>query len=501
MQSFAARTPFDFPGLQQSASQLLAAGINSKKIIPIMTTLGNVTSGMGTGAEGVKRATVAIQQMNAAQAIHAQDLNQLRDAGIPVYDLLSKALGKSKKQVSGLVQAGKLGKPALDKMMAALTSGKGLERFNGLMQKQSQSLVGLWSTVKDTFGQGLAKAMAPALPMIKAGLGQVSNIAQAAFKRLPGLLDGVIGKVKAFGKSDTWASILSGFKSLGKIGGQAIGILGKGLPVVGGFIGFLVKHNDVFVPLVARVGALVAGIRIWQGVTKTMAIAQGLLNIVMTANPIGLIVVGIAALAAGLVVAYKKSETFRKIVNATWSGIKTGRWPFGSGSPARSCRSSPRRSRPRSGSWDHQHLGHGSGDVTVQSAWGWLSGPFAGFFSKTLPRLPTCGEGHHRAVVGGLVGHQVGVRGRRQGGQRLPTHSVEGDRCSDRHPGPGGDRPVQIAWARSAVGSRAWHWVSGTFRSAWAKSCGLSGPLRTVAGWIKCFWETEKRGWSNIAGG
>ena len=29
-----------------------------------MTTLGNVTSGMGTGSEGVRRATVALQQMS-----------------------------------------------------------------------------------------------------------------------------------------------------------------------------------------------------------------------------------------------------------------------------------------------------------------------------------------------------------------------------------------------------------------------------------------------------
>jgi tape measure domain-containing protein len=180
LQQFAAKTPFDFPGLQQSASQLLAAGINSKKIIPIMTTLGNVTSGMGTGAEGVQRASAAIQQMNAAQKISAEDLNQLRDAGIPVYDLLSKALDKPKAKIAQLVQGGKLGKSALDKMMKALETGKGLERFSGLMDKQSQSLTGLWSTVKDTFGQGLAKAISPMIPFIKAGLGEISTVMGSA---------------------------------------------------------------------------------------------------------------------------------------------------------------------------------------------------------------------------------------------------------------------------------------------------------------------------------
>jgi hypothetical protein len=35
-------------------------------VIPIMRTLGDITAGMGTGSEGIQRAVVAFQQMNAA---------------------------------------------------------------------------------------------------------------------------------------------------------------------------------------------------------------------------------------------------------------------------------------------------------------------------------------------------------------------------------------------------------------------------------------------------
>ncbi len=42
----------------------------------------------------------------------------------------------------------------------------------------------------------------------------------------------------------------------------------------------------------------------------------------MTANPIGLVVVAIAALVAGLILAYKHSETFRNIVDAAFGAIK-----------------------------------------------------------------------------------------------------------------------------------------------------------------------------------
>ncbi len=184
LNDFAAKTPFDLPGLQQSAQSLVSIGIDADKVIPIMTTLGNVTAGMGTGAEGVQRATVAIQQMNAAGKISAEDLNQLRDAGIPVYELLAGATGKSVVQVAELARQGKLGREELDQLMTALESGKGLERFNGMMEAQSRSLSGLWSTLKDTFAVGMAEAIQPIIPTIKDGLGGAISLVSAMMPRV-----------------------------------------------------------------------------------------------------------------------------------------------------------------------------------------------------------------------------------------------------------------------------------------------------------------------------
>ena len=180
LSAFASKTPFDLPGLQRSAQSLISIGIDANKVIPIMTTLGNVTSGMGTGAEGIQRATVAIQQMNAAGRIGAEDLNQLRDAGIPVFDLLTAATGKTKEEIAAMAGAGKLGRQELEQLMSALETGKGLERFNGMMEQQSASLSGLWSTLKDTFSVGMAEAIQPAIPMLKEGLaGAITFVGQA----------------------------------------------------------------------------------------------------------------------------------------------------------------------------------------------------------------------------------------------------------------------------------------------------------------------------------
>ena len=61
--------------------------------------------------------------------------------------------------------------------------------------------------------------------------------------------------------------------------------------------------------------------------TGVVTAAQWLLNIAMTANPIGIVIVAVAGLIAGLVLLYKNSETFRQIVWKMWEALKVF-WPF-----------------------------------------------------------------------------------------------------------------------------------------------------------------------------
>lgn len=62
-------------------------------------------------------------------------------------------------------------------------------------------------------------------------------------------------------------------------------------------------------------------------VTWLITAAQWAWNAAMNANPIGLVIAGIAALVAGVVYAYNHFEGFRNVINAAWEKIKA----FGSG--------------------------------------------------------------------------------------------------------------------------------------------------------------------------
>ena len=56
--------------------------------------------------------------------------------------------------------------------------------------------------------------------------------------------------------------------------------------------------------------------------TTAWTAIQKVLNLVLTANPIGLIITAIGALVAGIIAAYKNCEGFRKIVDKVWEAIK-----------------------------------------------------------------------------------------------------------------------------------------------------------------------------------
>lgn len=86
-------------------------------------------------------------------------------------------------------------------------------------------------------------------------------------------------------------------------------------PIITRVVDFMKKN-----PAVVKTFAIVLGVL--GGALVVVSVAMAVLNAVMLINPFVLVVVAIAALAAGLVYAYKKSETFRKIVDKAWAGIR-----------------------------------------------------------------------------------------------------------------------------------------------------------------------------------
>ena len=106
--------------------------------------------------------------------------------------------------------------------------------------------------------------------------------------------------------------------------------------IVQGFT-FVLDNSGTIAAGIASIVTAAAGLKIlgvvntvvgaWKAyslATDGATIAQWALNAAQTANPIGIIVVAIAALVAGLIVLFNTNEEFRESVLAAWAGIKEG---------------------------------------------------------------------------------------------------------------------------------------------------------------------------------
>ena len=79
--------------------------------------------------------------------------------------------------------------------------------------------------------------------------------------------------------------------------------------------GAMIKNKVAALATAAAQKAVTAATTIWTGVQK-------ILNLVLTMNPIGLIITAIGALVTAIIAAYNNCEGFRQIVDKVWEAIK-----------------------------------------------------------------------------------------------------------------------------------------------------------------------------------
>jgi hypothetical protein len=140
--------------------------------------------------------------------LHAGDLLQMTEAGLPVWKLLSEALGKPVSEIRKLSEQGKLmTADVLPKLEAQMHKD-----YGGAMAKQSQTLSGLWSTLMDTFHQGLGDALLPMEPMLRKVIPTATRVMGEAFKGLgeatAAFFDGISGHVTRAEAINSWTARL-----------------------------------------------------------------------------------------------------------------------------------------------------------------------------------------------------------------------------------------------------------------------------------------------------
>lgn len=171
MRDFAAKTPLTLENVISGGSLLMSYGVDESNLIDTMTKLGDLASG---NAEKMDRITLAYGQMLAKGKVTGEELMQMTEAGVPLQTALAESIGVTGEEFSKMVSAGKVGIDDLNKAITELTTGDG--KFAGMMEKQSQTMQGMLSTLQDNLSEFMRKMGEGAFGEVKSALQEASDL-------------------------------------------------------------------------------------------------------------------------------------------------------------------------------------------------------------------------------------------------------------------------------------------------------------------------------------
>lgn len=268
----AATTPFGIDSLLLANKALIGTGLDAKTARQDVLNLSNAIAATGGGDDELGRMSVNLQQIRNVGKATAVDIKQFAYAGINIYEMIANATGKATSEVKDMEVSYDLLAYAFQK---AHDKGgiyaNGLENLSKTTAVQMSNIGDSMLYLKDDIFQALKP--------------QIDSVIQS----VSGFIETLRGGVKWIQENITLIKTLGVF----------MGVLATGV---------LLYNSYIFIAAQA---------------TLAWNTAVALLNGTMALNPIGLIVTGIAAFAAGIYYAWQKSEQFRGTILGIWEVIKT----------------------------------------------------------------------------------------------------------------------------------------------------------------------------------
>ena len=262
--AFARKTPFELTGIEDNAKQLLAMGIEEKKLLPTLKMLGDVSAGLNVP---LWRLALNFGQVKTQGKLTGRELRDFAVSGVPLIAELATQLGVAKEEVAELVSAGEIGFAEVEQVFKNLTQEGG--RFENLMEKQSTTLKGMTENLKDAWniflrGEGAA--------LLVWGKQLISMLIEIVDKKLP-----------------LWIATL-----------KEMGVWFK-------------EHKVALMIVVgAMVGALIPAI---------IAVSGAFLALMVTLAPFMLGGMVVAGLVAGLWWVYNNTDQIRDLLGKAWGGM------------------------------------------------------------------------------------------------------------------------------------------------------------------------------------
>jgi hypothetical protein len=253
---FAAKTPFELPGLMNSTKMLMQFGVESSQIVPLLKLLGNAAGG---NQQKLDQLSLAFGHAASQGRLTGYSMRQMIFAGFNPLKEIHNLTGRGVPELTEAMHKGKIG---IDILVAALNNAsKAGGTFEGRLERASTTLPGLFSTMKDNIGfvmreiggiiiegldlKGAETKISDAAMMITGWLKTISPEA----KRVIGIILAVVAGIG--GLSFALFALSPVISLIGTVLGPVISLLG----VIPALIGFILSPIGL---VTLAIGGLVA---------------------------------------------------------------------------------------------------------------------------------------------------------------------------------------------------------------------------------------------------
>ena len=293
IRKMAASTPFSLDDLTDGTQTLLQFGIAVDDTTGVLQQLGDISLG---NADKLQTLVRAYGKMSSAQKVTLENVTMMIDAGFNPLNQICNATGESMADLYKRISDGKVSFAELESAVASATS-QGGQFYNGMLEA-SQTFSGRMSTLKDN---------------VSALTGELTG---GLFEALGELVVKVNEAAVSFLDDEEKMSQLKD-----TLGNLASVVTAAGTAFVA-YKGYLALTTAATIAHTTYTAAMTAAHKAAATGATGLKLAQAALNAVINANPVGLLVSALAALAAGFVTAYHTSETFRNAVDSAFDWIK-----------------------------------------------------------------------------------------------------------------------------------------------------------------------------------
>lgn len=182
----AASTPFELPGLIQANQLLTSVTKDGQRSENMLLNVGKALAAMGKGQPELDRIIVNLQQIGAVGKASLMDVRQFAFAGIPIFEMLQQATGKSGDALNDFISEGGVTFDLLEQMFNKAGGAGG--RFADAFKNQAGTFNQLLSNMKDNVTVAMAdivkssgifdimkNAMAGVSDWISANQGNIAN--------------------------------------------------------------------------------------------------------------------------------------------------------------------------------------------------------------------------------------------------------------------------------------------------------------------------------------